>query len=87
MIMKQTDMNELLDKVTEQRNKAEAEVKKLKARLETEIELRPRWAQGYSSDSVAAQCAQNALYEIFEKLGVTSQTEAMQALDEIQRGA
>jgi hypothetical protein len=62
----------------------QAEVKRLKGTLEAEIKLRPRWAQGYSSDSVAAQCAQNALYAIFKKLGVSTQTEAMQALDEIQ---
>ena len=62
---------------------SEGEVERLKGTLEAEIKLRPRWAQGYSSDSVAAQCAQNALYGIFKKLGVSTQTEAMQALEEM----
>jgi hypothetical protein len=70
----------LAERITE----LEAEVERLKGSLEVEIKLRPRWAQGYSSDSVAAQCAQDALYQIFEKLGVSNQTEAMQALEEIK---
>ena len=62
--------------------KLRAEVERLKDLIAAENELRPRWAQGYSSDSVAAQCSQAALSEIFKKLGVTNQTEAMQALEE-----
>lgn len=61
---------------------AEDKVERLKDLIAAENELRPRWAQGYSSDSVAAQCSQAALSEIFKKLGVTNQTEAMQALEE-----
>ena len=45
--------------------------------------LRPLWAQGYSSDSVAAQASSNALAEIWEILGVNNQTDAMEKLREL----
>lgn len=42
--------------------------------------IRPLWAQGHSSDSTAAQSTAVALSEIWHKLGVSNQTEAMSAL-------
>ena len=60
----------------------EAEIESLKsinAYLESN---RPHWAQGYSSDGVAAQCSHDALSAIWKGLGVTNQTEAMQKLAE-----
>lgn len=46
--------------------------------------LRPHWAQGYSSDSMAAQTATSALSKLWEKLGARHQTEACQKLDRLQ---
>jgi len=45
--------------------------------------LRPVWAQGYSSDSEAAQASAAALSEIWERLGVHNQTAAMQRLNDL----
>ncbi len=45
--------------------------------------LRPFWAQGFSSDSVAAQSSGNALTDIWELLGVANQTAAMEKLREL----
>ncbi|NID14342.1 hypothetical protein [Luteibacter yeojuensis] len=42
--------------------------------------LRPHWAQGYTSDSVAAQTATAALAQIWDFLGVDNQSSAMDAL-------
>lgn len=53
--------------------------------LENKIEalemLRPVWAQGYSSDSVAAQSSTAALAQIWHALGVDNQTDAMARLN------
>lgn len=43
-------------------------------------EMRPMWAKGYTSDSVAAQCFSNALNQIYKHLDVTNQTDAMNLL-------
>jgi hypothetical protein len=43
-------------------------------------EMRPIWAQGWTSESVAAQASSNALAEIWALLGVTDQTAAMERL-------
>lgn len=54
------------------------------SRAETTLEvLRPVWAQGYTSDSQAAQATANALAEIWQILGVDNQTAAMQRLRDI----
>ena len=45
--------------------------------------LRPLWAQGYTSDSVAAQCASSALASIWAILKVDNQTETMQKLRQL----
>lgn len=46
-------------------------------------ELRPIWAQGFTSDSEAAQANGNALAEIWQVLGVVNQTAAMTRLREL----
>lgn len=43
-------------------------------------QLRPLWAQGYTSDSEAAQATGNALTQIWQALGVDNQTAAMERL-------
>lgn len=42
--------------------------------------LRPLWAQGYSSDSIAAQSLTTALTKLYDLLGVTNQTAAVAML-------
>jgi hypothetical protein len=49
--------------------------------------LRPVWAQGFTSDSQAAQANGNALSELWAELGVQNQTDAMQALYDLQERA
>lgn len=46
--------------------------------------LRPLWAQGFSTASQAAQGTGNALTQVWEFLGVTNQTAAMEALRELR---
>jgi hypothetical protein len=43
--------------------------------------MRPVWAQGHSSDSIAAQVSSAALAQIWDILGVTNQTEAVAKLE------
>ena len=49
-------------------------------RLAAAEALRPQWAMGYSSDSMAAQVATSALAEIWKVLGVTNQTDCINEL-------
>ncbi|PRA46677.1 hypothetical protein [Brucella pituitosa] len=42
--------------------------------------MRPHWAQGYSSDSIAAQAATASLSKLWQILGVNNQTEAVKKL-------
>jgi len=51
--------------------------------IEVLEQLRPVWAKGHSSDSVAAQVSYSALTEIWKILGVTNQTEAIQKLEKL----
>lgn len=43
-------------------------------------ELRPVWAQGWTSDSLAAQSAANALAALWRLLGAEHQTDAVRRL-------
>lgn len=52
-------------------------IEALQARVDALEKLRPHWAQGYSSDSIAAQAAGVALSSLWEVLGARNQTEAM----------
>ena len=45
--------------------------------------FRPEWAKGYSDDSVAAQAYLAATTNIWEVLGVTNQTEALQRIRDL----
>lgn len=78
---------ELVTPVTELLNATTALVNDESKRAETAEralqELRPVWAQGWSDDSMAAQASANALAEIWQLLGVTDQTEAMQRLRDL----
>lgn len=48
--------------------------------------LRPHWAQGYSSDSQAAQAATGALQGLWKLLDVKNQTDAMGKLSRLVTG-
>ena len=50
------------------------------ARVATLEKLRPHWAQGYSSDSIAAQASTAALVHLFLLIGAKDQTDAVQKL-------
>lgn len=49
-------------------------------RLEVVEAIRPQWAKGFTSDSVAAQMQTAALQELWEELGAKNQTDAMQRI-------
>ncbi|MEB2845904.1 hypothetical protein [Endobacterium cereale] len=53
------------------------------AKIEILEGLRPHWAKGYSSDSVAAQATTAALNQIWKLLGVENQTSAVMKLREL----
>ena len=61
----------------------EAEQDRLSSKVDTLELLRPHWAQGYSSDSVAAQASTAALVAFWEILGVSDQTSAINALKDL----
>ena len=87
------DILEALDVIAElptqpeMAKKCAKEIRRLK-RLVNELErsnialeaLRPVWAQGWSSDSQAAQASAAALSEIWGFLDVLNQTDAMESL-------
>jgi hypothetical protein len=49
----------------------------LRWRIESLESLRPVWAMGHTSDSIAAQSSANALAQLWKLLGATNQTEAV----------
>lgn len=55
---------------------AEQRIANLEAELEALRELRPVWAQGYSSESIATQAPADALAQIWAALDVENQTQA-----------
>jgi hypothetical protein len=57
------------------------ENQQLTTKLAALEELRPQWAQGFSSDSQAAQTTSAALYALWAKLRVSEQTSAMRVLN------
>jgi hypothetical protein len=63
----------------------EARIKKLEDELSHLEEMRPFWAKGYLSDSVAAQTATSALSSIWLYLGVKDQTACMHALEDLKK--
>lgn len=58
----------------------EAERDRLLSTVNALESLRPHWAQGYSSDSIAAQASTEALVGIWKILGVNDQTSAVVTL-------
>jgi hypothetical protein len=52
----------------------------LKSQIEHLETLRPYWAQGFSSDGIAAQTYLSAVLELYALLGVKNQTKAVEAL-------
>ncbi len=57
-------------------------IKQLESNVQVLESLRPHWAMGYSSDSMAAQTATIALSSVWGVLGARNQTEAMLKLRE-----
>lgn len=66
---------------------ADAAVEAAEARAATAEEvletMRPVWAQGWTTDSMAAQASATALAGLWQALGVDNQTAAMQRLDKL----
>lgn len=60
--------------------KLQERIAKLQERIAALEALRPHWAQGYTSDGVAAQVTTAALNGLWGLLGVKNQTEAMDKL-------
>lgn len=54
---------------------------RLRELMDVADRMRPHWAQGYSSDSHAAQVTCAALSEVWDMLGVKNQTECMAKLN------
>jgi hypothetical protein len=63
----------------------EARIKALEYEISHLNEMRPFWAKGYLSDSVAAQTATSALSSIWLYLGVKDQTACMHALEDLKK--
>lgn len=55
-----------------------------KTTIEALETLRPHWAQGYTTDSVAAQVTTGATLQLWDMLGVTNQTDAVSELQALQ---
>lgn len=61
----------------------ETENAQLKRQIEGLESLRPAWAQGYTSDSMAVQASASALSTLWQMLGVDNQTAACAKLREL----
>lgn len=55
----------------------------LQAKIDALERLRPHWAKGFTSDSIAAQTTITALNQIWSMLGVDNQTAAMDRLRQL----
>lgn len=62
-------------------------IEKLERQLETERSMRPQWAQGFTSDSMAAQSTSTAMHQLWKMLGASNQTEAIMKLATLQAEA
>ncbi len=74
----------LYDQAADRIEALEAECKRLSSTVDTLESLRPHWAQGYSSDSMAAQASTEALVGIWKILGVSDQTSAVVTLKALE---
>ena len=79
-----TEMNSEADVAYIQEGAEKAYIDRLERGIAALEKLRPLWAQGYSSDSIAAQSKANALSSIWSYLGVQNQTACMAALKELK---
>lgn len=61
----------------------DAHIAQLEAANRVAEDMRPFWAKGYTSDSIAAQSACGALHRIWQVLGVTNQTQAILKLEKL----
>jgi hypothetical protein len=76
MKLRNPEAPEAADEIERLRAERDAAVSKL-YNLEA---LRPHWAKGHSTDSVAAQVATSALSQVWTFLGVSDQTQCVQKL-------
>ncbi|RVN04066.1 hypothetical protein [Sinorhizobium meliloti] len=60
-----------------------ARLRGAKQTIKTLEQLRPHWAQGYTSDSMAAQAQTSALAGLWDLLGASNQTEAVSRVKEL----
>lgn len=60
------------------------EKEKLEAQVKDLVAMRPQWAQGYSTDSIAAQSKAIALQQVWDALKVSSQTMCMAQIKHLQ---
>lgn len=74
------DHKKIVDALKARAEAAEAEVEKLRGRIEAMESLRPIWAHGWTDDSVAAQASGSALAQLWQMLGASNQTEAVTKL-------
>lgn len=70
-------LRKLIEPVEEYISVAEQEICELRLSVKTLEDLRPHWAKGYSSDSMAAQASTAALSDIWTAIGASNQTECM----------
>ncbi len=68
------------ERLVEMQLKHDTRIKELEEKLTVLEAARPHWAQGYTSDGVAAQVSSAALSQIWDQLGAKNQTDAMEAL-------
>ena len=62
----------------------QAKIEQANCHIEGLEQLRPAWAQGYSRDSIAAQASWTAITQLWAMLGVSSQTDAVQKLEQAE---
>ena len=58
--------------------------KDLQGKVDRLEKLRPHWAKGYTDDSIAAQTYLVALNEVYDALGVKTQTDCMKAIHKLK---
>lgn len=70
-------------RLKEERDASAAKLAKVEGQLAAVERLRPMWAQGHSTDSVAAQVSAAALTSLWDLLGVGNQTSAVVKLKQL----
>jgi hypothetical protein len=66
---------------------AQLEILKLRTERDALEQLRPAWAQGYSTASIAAQVSGDSLSRLWKMLGVTDQTMAVLVLGQLLKNS